>query len=237
MNVLFLDNSLAVCVKPPGVLSEPADARNLPALLSSYLRERGEPDACFTVHRLDREVGGLMLLARTHEAAAALISQITAQQVTKEYCAVLRGRPEQPRAVLEDLLFRDAARGKSYVVARERKGVRRAKLAYRLLAEAADADGTPLSLVRVRLFTGRTHQIRVQFASRGIPLLGDGRYGGRDPRCTPALFSCLLGFTHPVTGRPMCFFHRPPEDFPWSLFPKSAYAYPYPLLSESGGNP
>lgn len=222
--ILFADPALLVCVKPAGVLSEPSgNAQNLPALLAEALRAQGKPDAVFTVHRLDREVGGLMVLARTHEAASQLIAQIGAHTVGKEYYAVLRGTPTEAHAILEDLLFRDAARNKSYVVSRERKGVRRAKLEYTVLASALDG-AQAVSLVRIRLFTGRTHQIRVQFSARQLPLLGDGRYGGRDARCDIALFSCLLAFDHPTTKRRMRFYQAPNrEAFPWNLFPKDAY--------------
>lgn len=221
IRVLYADSALAVCVKPAGCLSEPGSGRSLPVLLAAQLSEDGRP--VYTVHRLDREVGGLTVLARSHEAASKLIAQFTSRSVTKEYFAVLRGVPEEAQAVLEDLLFRDAARNKTYVVSRPRKGVRDARLEYALLADANDG-AQPLSLVRVRLFTGRTHQIRVQFASRQHPLVGDGRYGGRDDRCRIALFACQLAFTHPVTQRQMRFFQTPDlSAFPWRLFPETKF--------------
>lgn len=223
LQVPFSDPSVLVCVKPAGCLAEAGPGANLPSLASAYLAENKLPDEVFTVHRLDREVSGLTVLARSHEAASDLISQFSEHRVEKEYFAVLKGTPAEARAVLEDLLFRDAKRNKSYVVTRERKGVRRAKLEYRLLAEGADG-AQPVSLVRIRLFTGRTHQIRVQFASRKLPLLGDGRYGGRDARCNIALFSCLLAFDHPKTRRRLRFYQAPDRDaFPWNLFPKDTY--------------
>lgn len=223
LQVPYRDRAIAVCVKPPDCLSEPAQARNLPALLSSYFQTQNEPEPVFTVHRLDREVGGLSVLGRTHEAAASLIAQFSAHTVQKEYYAVLRGIPQASHAVLEDLLFRDAAKNKSYVVNRMRKGVRQARLEYVVLETVTDGD-QPLSLVRIRLFTGRTHQIRVQFASRKLPLVGDVRYGGRDARCNIALFSCALGFTHPTENRRMHFYQRPALDcFPWNLFSAQSF--------------
>ena len=137
-----------------------------------------------------------------------------AHELVKEYLAVLRGHPQEPAATLTDLLFRDAGHNKSYVVRRPRKGVREASLEYRELSRTEE-----LSLVRVRLHTGRTHQIRVQFSSRGLPLLGDIRYGSKDPNCTAALWSCRLAFRHPVTGRAVDVFCPPPRTYPWNLFP------------------
>ena len=223
LQILLRDKAFAVCVKPPGCLSEPGPGRNLPALFSEACLAQGTSGDVYTVHRLDREVGGLTVLARTHDAASQLIGQFSSHSVNKEYYAVLRGVPAQAHAVLEDLLFRDAAKNKTYVVTRPRKGVREAKLAYHLLESVPDGDQT-LSLVRIRLYTGRTHQIRVQFASRKHPLLGDGRYGGKDGRCEIALFACCLSFDHPTTGRRMRFYQQPPLDaFPWNCFPKEKY--------------
>lgn len=236
LQLLYLDRDVVVCRKPVGVVSEAGgNSPNLPALVSAALAAQGEEAQVYTVHRLDREVGGLSVLARTHEAAAALIAQFSSRSVEKEYCAVLRGRPAEEHAVLEDLLFRDAAHNKSYVVKRARKGVRPARLEYVLQTAAPDGDAT-LSLVRIRLFTGRTHQIRVQFSSRGLPLLGDGRYGGRDPRCQVTLFACRLAFDHPATGRRLCFTLAPDETkFPWNVFP-AATLHAAVTFSNTGRN-
>ena len=215
--ILYEDNDLVVCVKTPGLLSESGTGRNLPDLLSSHYRAQGKPDYVATVHRLDRIVGGLMVFARTPDSAGKLIRAVAERQVEKEYYAVLRGVPEKPHDTLEDLLFRDSSKNKTYVVDRMRKGVRDAKLDYRVVETVT--DGTqPLTLVRVRLHTGRTHQIRVQFASRGLPLLGDIRYGSKDARCDAALWSCQLSFLHPADGRTVRFYRKPPEQFPWTLF-------------------
>lgn len=215
--ILYEDASFAVCVKPSGLLSEAGSGRNFPDLLSSYFRAQGKSDYVATVHRLDKIVGGLMVVSRSERATAPLIRAIAERQVQKDYYAVLRGIPEQPHAVLEDLLFRDSAKNKTYVVDRMRKGVRDAKLEYQVLETVCDGE-QPLTLVRIRLFTGRTHQIRVQFASRRLPLLGDIRYGSKDSRCEAALWSCRLAFAHPADGRKMHFYQRPPEQFPWTLF-------------------
>ena len=153
-----------------------------------------------------------MLFSRRREITGKLTAAIAEHRVTKEYLAVLRGTPEKDSDTLTDLLFRDAAHNKSYVVKRMRKGVREASLDYTVQGRA---DG--LTLVRVRLHTGRTHQIRVQFSSRGLPLLGDIRYGSKAP-CSPALWSHRLALTHPVTGKPVDVTCPPPDSWPWSLF-------------------
>lgn len=155
-----------------------------------------------------------MVFSRRREVTGKLTAAVQAHELVKEYLAVLRGHPQEPAATLTDLLFRDAGRNKSYVVQRPRKGVREASLEYRELFRTEE-----LSLVRVRLHTGRTHQIRVQFSSRGLPLLGDIRYGSKDPNCTAALWSCRLAFRHPVTGRAVDVFCPPPRTYPWDLFP------------------
>ncbi len=215
LNVLYCDEAVLVCEKPTGCLSEPGPGRNLPQLAELWLRERGETGPLHTVHRLDKPVGGLTVLARTRAAAASLIGQIAAGTVEKEYLAVLRGVPAEPEAVLEDLLFHDSRTNKTFVVSRPRKGVRDAKLSYRVLARAG-TEAAPLTLVRVRLYTGRTHQIRAQFSHRGLPLLGDVRYGSRAEH-GPALFSCFLSFDHPATGKRMVF-EAKPRGTPWDLF-------------------
>lgn len=225
--ILYEDASLLVCVKEPGTLSEPAGGKGLPDLLTERLRAQGKPCGVLTVHRLDRNVGGLMVFAREKKPAGKLIADVAARKTEKEYYAVLRGVPEQDACELEDLLFRDASKNKSYVVKRMRKGVRDARLSYRLLQTVKDGE-TELSLVRIRLHTGRTHQIRVQFSSRQLPLLGDIRYGSKDARCDVSLWSCMLAFRHPEDGRKMRFYRRPPDRFPWSLFSAYTAVSPFP---------
>ncbi len=212
VTILYQDAHLAVAVKPAGVLSEDGDGASMPALLREHYRAAGQNDYIATVHRLDRIVGGVMVFSRRREITGKLTEAVREHRVTKEYLAVLRGHPAEPEATLTDLLFRDAAHNKSYVVKRMRRGVREASLDYRELGRT-DA----LSLVRVRLHTGRTHQIRVQFASRGLPLLGDIRYGSK-AACGPALWSYRLHFVHPVTGEAVDCTCPPPKEYPWSLF-------------------
>ena len=171
----------------------------------------------FCVHRLDREVGGVMVYARTKAAAAALSASIAAGEMEKNYAAVVQGVPDKERDTLRDLLYHDAQHNKSYVVGRPRRGVREAVLDYELLGSAA-YEGQTLSLVHIRLQTGRSHQIRVQFASRGMPLVGDGRYGSAIRKGAIALFARSLSFPHPVSHEKLTFSENTPKSFPWELF-------------------
>ncbi len=191
MQILYHDRDLAVCLKPVGFDAE----HQLPDLLRQALG--GE---VFTIHRLDRNVGGVMVYARTKGAAAALSRAVQEGAMVKEYVALVHGAP--PAAGdWEDLLWKDAAKQKVFVVKRMRGGVKKARLAFTRLTAGES------SLVRVRLYTGRTHQIRVQFASRGYPLLGDHKYGARDEHTAPLLFSCCITF--PWKGQELRFEHLP----------------------------
>ena len=209
--IVYRDDAVTVVNKPAGMLSEPGGAGDgVPAAV----REATGTEVRL-VHRLDRGTGGLMVLANTAAAAAALSAAIAEGRVEKTYLAAVGGVPEPPEGEMRDLLFRDSAKNRSYVVRRMRKGVREARLSYRTLGTAETENG-PVTLVGVTLNTGRTHQIRVQFASRGMPLLGDRKYGSRVRSPAPALFSAGLKFPHPVTGETMAFRALPdPEDGPW----------------------
>lgn len=211
--ILYQDNRILVCLKPSGVRStdEPG---GLPELLRHQLRDE---NACLrTVHRLDQVVGGVMVLARSRKAAQLLSRQIADHQFTKEYLAVVEGSLPEPQGEFTDLLGRDKARRLTYVAQAPGKEVREARLGYRLLEERAG-----LSLVAVLLFTGRTHQIRCQFSARGLPLVGDQKYGAsaRDLEGI-ALWSHLLAFQHPQTGQDLRFEAPPPKRWPWTQFPR-----------------
>lgn len=210
MEVLYLDEDILVCIKPPRVLStdEPGGVPELAR------QELGQPEADVrTVHRLDRVVSGVMVLARSAQAASELSRQIREGSFQKEYMAVIHGSPAQDQGQLRDLLYRDKARRMTMVAQEPGKGVQEALLDYQVLGRR---EG--LSLVKIRLHTGRTHQIRVQFASRGMPLVGERKYSTLEDDCQIALWSHALGFVHPTTGKPMSIRKQPPREYPWELF-------------------
>jgi len=192
MEILYSDKEIAVCIKPVGLDSE----MEVPAELKRSLG--GE---IFPIHRLDKNVGGVMVFARTKAAAAALSKAIQEGAMVKEYVALVHGTPPET-GDWEDLIFKDSSKNKVFVVKKERKGVKKARLEFVRLT-AGDT-----SLVRIRLHTGRSHQIRVQFSSRGFPLVGDHKYGARDDSPAPMLFSCWI-------------------TFPWKGQTKSYEALPY----------
>ena len=209
MEIIYQDKDIIVCVKSPRVLStdEPG---GLPDLIR---QELGDPNANVrTVHRLDRTVSGLMVLARRSKAASELSRQIREGEFHKEYVAVIHGTPEEDAAELQDLLLRNKQERKTYIVTEPGKDVQEARLSYQVLNRAQD-----LTRVRIQLHTGRTHQIRAQFSGRGWPLVGDRKYGIPDEAEEIALWSYRLAFHHPYSGKPMEFILEPPLDYPWSI--------------------
>ncbi len=219
MELLYLDEQIVVCIKPARVLStdEPG---GLPELLR---RELEEPDGDIrTVHRLDRVVSGVMVLARSAAAASVLSRQVRENALEKEYLAIIHGAPEASQGTLRDLMYRDKARKMSFVTEAPGKGVQEAVLRYRDAGQCGD-----LSRVRIRLETGRTHQIRVQFASRGMPLAGERKYASPEDPWDLALWSRQLRFRHPETGEMLTFRREPPDGSPWSLFPEPASTEPF----------
>lgn len=250
MELLYQDNEIVVCLKPVGAESEDGKPNAMPALLRGALNIADDAPI-YTVHRLDKQVGGVMVYAKTKAAAAALSAQMQAHQFTKEYRAVIEGRLQDypthlsaeqptesdcphtennrnnaknvpcgttstPHGRWEDLLYHDKRKNKVFTVKKERKGVKHAALRYEVLGQGV-ANGTPCTLLKIELETGRTHQIRVQCASRKHPLIGDGRYGSQIKGCDIALFSHKIGFAHPKTGERMTFTAQPPAGFPWGL--------------------
>ena len=180
MEILYFNPEIAVCIKPVGLDSE----AEVPAALKEQLG--GE---VFPIHRLDKNVGGVMVYARTRQAAAALSKCVQEGTMVKEYVAMVHGTPPE-NGDWEDLLWKDSRKNKVFVVKRERRGVKKARLEFTRLTQGEE------SLVRIRLHTGRSHQIRVQFASRGYPLIGDHKYGSRDEKTAPMLFSCCIRFPY-----------------------------------------
>ena len=208
MEFLYLDRDIVVCIKPARVLST-----DEPGGLPDMIREAlGDPKADIrTVHRLDRVVSGVMVLARNAKAASELSRQVREDLFEKEYLAVVHGKPEANEGTLRDLLYRDKARKMTMVAPEPAKGVQEALLDYRVLNTAES-----MSRIRIRLRTGRTHQIRVQFSSRGMPLLGERKYSTLEDPCEIALWSHRIGFTHPATGNYMTFSQDPPMVYPWT---------------------
>ncbi len=178
MEILYEDQDIAVVEKPVGLDSE----QDVPKALQEQLG-----GSFYTVHRLDQNVGGVMVYARNQKTAAEISRQIQTGSFVKEYVALVHGTPEET-GDWTDLLFKDSRKNKVFVVKKERTGVKKARLTYRRLTAGER------SLVRIRLYTGRSHQIRVQFASRGYPLVGDHKYGSRGAETAPMLYSCRLEF-------------------------------------------
>lgn len=207
MEFLYTDPYIVVAVKPSGVLST-----DEPGGMPDLVRQALGTETVRTVHRLDQVVSGLMVLARTKRAASELSAQIREDRFQKEYLAVVHGVPESPSGQLRDLLLRNKQERKTYIADSPGKDVQEAILNYRVLHSTDE-----LSRVRIALITGRTHQIRVQFASRGMPLVGERKYAVQEDPCNIALWSYRLAFTHPKTGEPMEFILEPPADYPWNI--------------------
>lgn len=215
MKILYCDEDLAVVVKPVGLLSEGEGPESIPGALLPTLGR------LFPVHRLDRNVGGVMVLARSKTAAASLSRSMKAGEWKKEYVAVVEGELSENGRFC-DLLFHDARQNKTFVVDTLRRGVRAAALTYSVEGHAADESGT-LTRVRVVLETGRSHQIRAQFAGHGYPLVGDGKYGSRRRAKAPALFAASLTFRHPTDGKIRTFSTPFPAEYPFDRFGTSDY--------------
>ena len=207
LKIFYEDKYLVVCEKAAGVLSEGDSSDCMPQLLAEHFEAKGEKNTVYTVHRLDRETSGLMVYARTKDAAAGLSSAIRDGSFEKEYLAKIHGVPKAGSGKMEDLLFYDRAKNRSYTVKRVRKGVKDAALEYKVLSSE-----NGMSLVRIKLMTGRTHQIRAQFASRGFSLVGDRKYGAPKGDGSLALRACSLSFLHPITKEKMQFEIGDAED-------------------------
>ncbi len=202
IKILYEDANIVFCIKPAGISSEEEMTSELKNQLSSEI---------YALHRLDKPVSGVMVYAKTKEAAADISRKIASNQdFKKEYLVVCQGEFSENQGTMEDLLFKDSSRNKSFVVKRERKGVKKALLTYKVLKKGL-YNGSLCSLVLVELQTGRSHQIRVQFASRKHPLLGDKKYGSRE--------SCPIGlYSHRIQTCGLDISHNPPNELPWNIF-------------------
>lgn len=217
MDILHKDQDIVVAIKPRGVLSEEKEGDAcMPALLAPQVGK------VYTVHRLDRAVGGVMVYARHSRAAAKLSAAMQAGELKKIYTAVVSGDLSVKEGEWRDMLYHDARQNKTFVVSGERKGAKEAILRYRVTDKAA-VNGVEFSRVSVELLTGRSHQIRVQFASRQHPLVGDGKYGSRVKTPYLSLYATELTFPHPRSGQKMSFSAPVPGDFPWDSFTSSHY--------------
>ena len=208
MKILYEDKDVVVVVKPPEILSQFSETEENAVTI---LREMTGSEI-FVVSRLDRNVGGVMVFGKNSKSAADLTRQMQEKVFDKEYIAAVRGKPEENQGILEDLLFKDSRKNKTFVVKKERKGVKKASLEYEVLC-----GNEEISIVKIRLHTGRTHQIRVQFASRKMPLVGDGKYGAKDNCKNMGLFCREVTFRKINSKEILTFSAEPENVYPWSI--------------------
>lgn len=202
--VIYENNDFVILKKPCGIISEGKSGKSVSDIYGKEL---------FCIHRLDKDVSGIMVYAKNSETAAIISKQIQSGNFKKQYLAVIHGKPEENKGIFKDLLYFDRKRNKSFVVNKKRNGVKEALLEYKILSMREE-----LSLVKVHLLTGRTHQIRVQFASRGFPLYADRKYGGRD-KGKIALFSYKISFLNSKTQNNLEYSLPPdPNIEPWNTF-------------------
>ncbi len=220
MEILYNDEYIVAAQKAPGILSQGDEkgSENMISLLSVQLQS-----TIYPIHRLDRNVGGVMVFAKTKDMAGKMSTLVSDKDsFEKEYLALVEGETDK-EGTFRDLIYKSAKENKAFIVKKERKGVKEGILDYRRVS-FTENNSKPLSLVKINLKTGRFHQIRVQFASRKMPLLGDGKYGSRDNKCDVALWSHRISFTHPKTGEKLSFTSLPDiNEYPWNLFSKEIY--------------
>ena len=222
IEIISKTKDYVIIYKPQGIpsQSDPSGDKDAMSMCSQMLRQMGESDALYLIHRLDRVVGGLIVFARNKKSAATLSSLVAEHNITKEYFAVVEGRAEG--GVMRDYIYKDATLGKAFVTDRKRSGVKEAELEYTTL-DTVSIDNREISLVKVRLKTGRFHQIRAQFSSRKMPLIGDKKYGSRDFKAKlPSLFATRLAFD--FNGNAVSESKLPDlSEYPWSLFEEEKY--------------
>ncbi len=220
MKILYEDKYLLICEKPVGVESQRSSrgGEDMLTLLEEYRKEQGGDTYVGLVHRLDTATGGAMIYSKREDMTGKLSALVQSGDYKKTYLAVIHGAPEAESGEMRDLLFHDKQKNKSYVCDKKRSGVKEAILNYQVLKTVEREHGEKMSLVEVELITGRTHQIRVQFASRKMPLVGDGKYGSRDNKASMALWSHKVEFTHPITKKGIVAEALPPDGYPWDSF-------------------
>jgi len=207
MKILYEDKNVAVIVKPPEILSQFSEKEENAV---SILKEKTGSEI-FVISRLDRNVGGVTVFAKNQKTAADLTRQMQSGEFKKEYIAAVYGCPEEDKGEFHDLLFKDSRKNKSFVVKKERKGVKKASLEYEVIEKRDE-----ISIVKIHLHTGRTHQIRVQFSSRKMPLVGDGKYGAKDNVKNMGLFCREISFKNIATKETMTFSAEPENVYPWN---------------------
>ncbi|MBO7289061.1 MAG: RluA family pseudouridine synthase [Clostridia bacterium] len=213
MNIIYEDDNLIICKKTTECVCELSQTH--PSLANEIQNKYGYAGV---IHRLDMNVGGCVLYAKNKIAASKLSAMVSKNEISKEYIAVVHGKPDEDEGEFCDLLFKDSSKNKVYTVKRMRKGVKEARLLYSLIETVPYETGV-LSLVKIKLLTGRSHQIRVQFSSRKMSLVGDGKYGSKINKCSVALWSHKLEFQNPLTNETVSAISYPQRDtFPWCLF-------------------
>ena len=217
IKILYEDKYIIVCEKPVNILSE--RQTNTKRTMPDILKKMSGAYEVDTIHRLDKMVGGTMVYSKSRNATSVLSKMVRDHKLIKEYLAVVTGTPEIPSGEMCDILFKDSKKNKSFVIKTMRKGAKDAKLEYETIATKQNGENVA-SLVKVRLHTGRTHQIRVQFSHRKMPLLGDGKYGSHDNGCFIALWSNHLKFDHPIVKKQSVdeYSFPPITQYPWKLF-------------------
>jgi len=219
VEILHKTKDFLVCVKPQGVPSQPdpSESEDMTAILQCYLKEAGESNEIFVVHRLDRATGGVMVYAR-NKNAAAVFSRLVAEKDSfeKHYLAIVSGKPDTERGNMSDYLFKDSAQKKAFVIPNERKGAKLASLDYEVIKSVTHSEKV-FSLISIKLITGRFHQIRAQFSSRSMPIYADGKYGSREKAPYLALWANKIAFVY--KGKSYTFEKAPDmHDTPWNIF-------------------
>jgi len=220
LEILFENKDIIVCEKNIGVHSEEKEnSENMVSFIKEHKSHNGEDEYVGVIHRLDCTTGGVILYAKNKKAAAGYSSIVAdKEKFTKEYLAVVHGNINEKSGVMTDFLFKDSKKNKSFVVKKMRKGVKEASLEYEVL-DCLSLENNIFSLVKIKLHTGRTHQIRVQFSSRGNPLVGDGKYGSRDNGCEAALWAYRLTVQNPFSKKSDSYISLPDfSSYPWKLF-------------------
>ena len=220
IRILYEDNHLLIVEKPVNVPVQQDISKDLDLLtmLKRYIKETYDKKGnvyLSLVHRLDRPVGGIILFAKTSKAASRMSDLLRRRQLERTYVAIVRGNVRKERDTLSDYLLKDRRKNQVYVVTKDTKNAKRAILHYETLARSKN-----LSLLKVMLETGRSHQIRVQLSEIGHPLYGDQKYGATWNKVGEqlALWAYELSFIHPVRRKRLSVRCMPPNVFPWNQF-------------------